>query len=121
MKDRMFQRGAALTLLSLTLAACGTQTAPVAQQSGTTPAPLLSTLSVPTAQTDNETPQLWFVEFQGKPTSKGGNRAAIAQERHPMETSHRGHRGQGRPATRGRIVELHRAERHGMSRLRSPG
>lgn len=49
MKNRMFQRGAALTLLSLTLAACGTQTAPVAQQSGTTPAPLLSTLSVPTA------------------------------------------------------------------------
>lgn len=81
MKNRMFQRGAALTLLSLTLAACGTQTAPVAQPSGTTPAPLLTTLSVPTAQTDNETPQLWFVEFRGKPTSKGGDRAAIAQER----------------------------------------
>ncbi|WP_227978562.1 S8 family serine peptidase [Deinococcus terrestris] len=77
----MFQRGAALTLLSLTLAACGTQPASVAQQSGTTPARLLTTLSVPTTQADNETPQLWFVEFRGKPTSKGGSRATIAQER----------------------------------------
>lgn len=82
MKNRMFQRGAALTFLSLTLAACGTQQAPVASQAPVAaPAPLLSTLSVPTAQTDNETPQLWFVEFRGKSTSKGGSRAAIAQER----------------------------------------
>ena len=91
MKNLKFQRGAALTVLSLTLAACGSQTAPVAQTpSAVTQSPAaqasglaapLGALSIPTTQVDNETPQLWFVEFRGQPTSKGGNRAAIAQER----------------------------------------
>ncbi|MBB5234614.1 S8 family peptidase [Deinococcus budaensis] len=82
MKSALFQRGSAAALLSLALTACGTQQAPVASQApAAAPAGLLTTLSVPTAQTDNETPQLWFVEFRGKPTSKGGSRAGAAQER----------------------------------------
>ncbi|PNY81292.1 S8 family serine peptidase [Deinococcus koreensis] len=75
MKPAALPRHVALTLLSLSLAACGVQQAPTAQQ-----ASALQSQSVSEAGT-NETARAWFVEFREKATSKGGNRAAIAQER----------------------------------------
>ncbi|WP_102125861.1 S8 family serine peptidase [Deinococcus planocerae] len=74
------QRGTALTLLSLTLAACGSQQASV--PGGAAPAQAtLGALSTLTTPAQNETPELWFVEFGERPTSKGGNGATIARER----------------------------------------
>ncbi|GHF61995.1 subtilisin family serine protease [Deinococcus metalli] len=76
MKSTGLIRHSALALLSLTLAACGTQRAPVTAQAPST----LNALGTASAA-DNETARNWFVEFSGKPTSKGGDRAQIAQER----------------------------------------
>ncbi|UQN08266.1 S8 family serine peptidase [Deinococcus sp. QL22] len=70
-------RHSALALLSLTLAACGSQQTPTGLGSS---APSLTTLSLPAAS-DNETARAWFVEFRERPTSKGGSSAQIAQER----------------------------------------
>lgn len=67
-------RPSALALLSLTLAACGAHRAPVAAQQDTT----LQALS---AGSENQTPRAWFVELASAPTSKGGARAQLAQER----------------------------------------
>lgn len=72
---------ASLLLLGLTLASCGQQPA-----TGSTPvngAGNLQTqaLNIPSPLVENETPELWFVEFSERPTSKGGNSASIGQQK----------------------------------------
>lgn len=75
MKSVLFQRGTAVALLSLALTACGTQQASVPGTQAQAPAQsgALSALSLDTASPENETPQLWFVEFASAPTADGGN------------------------------------------------
>lgn len=82
-------RNAALLLLSLSLAACGQQGSPAASEART--APTLAQAAAPGTSlqaqtvtgplTQDETPQLWFIEFGERPTSKGGQRSAIAAEK----------------------------------------
>lgn len=83
MNSVSFQRGIAVALLSLALTACGTQQSSVPSDQGQAPFTQgqLGRLSLPTSQQENETPELWFVELNERPTSKGGNGAAIAREK----------------------------------------
>lgn len=75
-------RNASLLALSVALASCGQQQSalPSSTQAGNGSLQAQG-LNLPAAVTENETPELWFVELSEKPTSKGGNGASIGQQK----------------------------------------
>ena len=76
-------RNASLLALSVALASCGQQQAALSTTSAQSGSASLQAqnLNLPAAVTQSETPELWFVEFSEKPTSKGGNSAALGQQK----------------------------------------
>ena len=76
-------RNASLLALSVALASCGQQQAALSTTSTQSGSASLQAqnLNLPAAVTQSETPELWFVEFSEKPTSKGGNSAALGQQK----------------------------------------
>lgn len=76
-------RNASLLALSVALASCGQQQAALSTTSAQSGSASLQAqnLNLPAAVTQSETPELWFVEFSEKPTSKGGNSTALGQQK----------------------------------------